>query len=107
MHIAHNIPIDADQVGNAAKLLKIGEFKLFAEAYRSWYGNEPSDEVLEPIFCRYLLENIVPFWVRSYVRHVLNDSELHKKVAGKRKAAACGYYVPIVCEFALIMYYLL
>jgi hypothetical protein len=97
---------DVYQVGFAARLLGMSDFKLFEAAYHAWHGKKPSEELREHFFNRFLLESVVPFWVRNYVRTFLNDPELQERL-GKKKVAACCYVVPIVVEYAVIMYFLL
>lgn len=98
---------DIYQIGFTAKLLETSEFKLFGDAYRTWYGEEISDKLLECCFNRYLLNNIVPFWVRSYVRKFFYDPDLQEHLDKKRKVAACCYIVPIVVEYVVVIYFLL
>ena len=98
---------DVYQVGFAARLQGTNEFKLFEDAYHTWHGEKPSEELLEHFFNRYILKNVVPFWVRNYVRTFLNDPALQKHLGRRRKIAACCYVVPIMVEYALIMYFLL
>ena len=107
MQQSANKSADVYRVGCAAKLLGINDFKLFEDAYHAWYGGKPSEELLEHLFNRYLLENTVPFWVRNYVRTFLNDAALQERLGRKRKVAACCYVAPIVVEYAVIMYFLL
>jgi hypothetical protein len=95
------------QVEFAARLLGTNEFKLFENAYQAWHGKKPSEKLLEHFFNRYLLENVVPFWVRNYVRTFINDPVLHERLGRKRRVAACCYVVPIVLEYTVIMYFLL
>jgi hypothetical protein len=45
--------------------------------------------------------------MRNYVRTFLNDPALHEHLGRRRKIAACCYVVPIMVEYALIMYFLL
>lgn len=98
---------DSGQVNFAARHLEKSEFRLFAAAYRAWYGEDASDAYLEPVFSRYLVDNTVPFWVRGYVRKILSDPDLQKNIVKKRKVAFWGYLMPLVFEFIVIMYFLL
>ena len=107
MQQSSNQSDDVYQVGFAARLLGMSDFQLFENAYHAWHGKKPSEELLEHFFNRFLLESVVPFWVRNYVRTFLNDPELQERLGKKRKVAACCYVVPIVVEYAVIMYFLL
>lgn len=74
----------------AAAVLEVREFKLFELAYREWYGKEPLSRVIEVHFSNYMFNKVIPTWVRSYSRHVV---ELHK--AGKLDPKAFGIYQPL------------
>jgi hypothetical protein len=52
---------DVYQVGFAARLLRMGEFKLFGDAYHARHGEKPSEELLEHFFNRYLLPKLSDF----------------------------------------------
>jgi len=77
------------------------------DAYHAWHGENPSENLLEHFSSHYLLESFVPFWVRNYVRTFFNDPDLQERLDKKRKVVACCYVVPIVVEYAVIMYFLL
>ena len=70
-------------------------------------GVNPPEDFLEHFFNRYLLESIVPFRMRNYVRKFVNDPNLQECLGKKRKVAACSYVIPIVVEYVVIMYLLL
>ena len=74
----------------AAAALEVKEFKLFELAYRDWYGKKPLSQVIEVHFSNYMFNNVIPAWVRSYSRHVV---ELHK--AGTLDPKAFGVYQPL------------
>jgi hypothetical protein len=66
---------DTDHVAISAGLLQVSEFCFFQVAYADWYGREISTPSLEPIFTRYMFDNVVPHWVRHLTRIVLSRSE--------------------------------
>ena len=66
---------DTDHVSISAGLLQVSEFRFFQVAYADWYGREISTRSLEPIFTRYMFDNVVPHWVRHLTRIVLSRSE--------------------------------
>lgn len=107
MQKASNYSDDAYQVEFAARQLGRSEFKLFGDAYQAWFGNKPAQELVEYCFNRYLHENVMPFWVRDYVRKFFYDPVLQKHLGKKRKVTACCYVVPIVVEYVVIIYFLL
>ena len=65
---------DALDLLTAAAALEVKEFTLFELAYREWYGRRPLAHVIEAHFSDYMFNNVVPAWVRSYSRRVV---ELH------------------------------
>ena len=56
-------------------LLEIKEFALFELAYKEWYGRAPLSRVIEAHFSNYMFHGIIPAWVTSYTRHVLELQE--------------------------------
>lgn len=74
----------------AAAALEVTEFKLFELAYREWYGRKPLPRVIEVHFSNYMFNNVIPTWVRSYSRGVV---ELHK--TGTLDPKAFGIYQPL------------
>ena len=58
-------------VAEASARLDLGEFDLFGQAYRWWFGRAPAAEQLERAFAAYMFHGTVPPWVRHYAREVL------------------------------------
>ena len=58
-------------LAHAAACLEVAEIRLFRNAYRHWYGEDPSDRQLDRIFCAYLFCGTIPFWVADYTRRIL------------------------------------
>lgn len=99
-------PMDPYLVGFAAKQMGMGEFQLFMKAYRAWYGEEPTEAMIEPYFKRYMTNSVAPFWVRHHARAYINNPDLRMKLAEEKKVSHIVYFVPLVVEYLLIMYYL-
>lgn len=99
-------PFKTEQIGYVATLLETGEFALFENAFEAWFGKEPSEEVIEPYYKKYQSEAIVPFWVRSYIRSVIKDSNLSHapKSALSTKLAL---FFPVVVFFIMLIYFLM
>ena len=74
----------------AAAALEVREFKLFELAYREWYGRRPIANVIEAHFSNYMFNKVIPAWVRSFSRRVV---ELHG--AGELDPKAFGVYQPL------------
>lgn len=74
----------------AAAALEVKEFKVFELAYREWYGKKPISHVIETHFSNYMFNNVIPVWVRSYSRQVV---DLHR--SGKLNPAEFGVYQPL------------
>ncbi len=45
------------------------EYQVFLDAYRDWYGREPTQHRLESLFGNYLKTGNLPHFVRHYARH--------------------------------------
>lgn len=74
----------------AAAALEVKEFKLFELAYREWYGRQPVAHVIEAHFSNYMFNKVIPAWVRSYSRRVV---DLHS--SGELDPKALGVYQPL------------
>ncbi len=96
----------AEQVAYASRLMEKGEFDLFSDAYVAWYGRKASEAEIESYFSRYIKRGVVPFWVRHKVRAFLSDPSLQKRLAKRRRVSLICYIVPLVAEYALLMYFL-
>ena len=59
-------------VMSAANTFEINEYEVFTLAYEAWYGRPAEIKEIEPTYARYLLDGIVPAWVRSYCRNFVN-----------------------------------
>ena len=59
-------------VMGAASTFEIDEFEVFTLAYEAWYGRPAEISEIEPSYARYLLEGVVPAWVRSYCRNFVS-----------------------------------
>lgn len=65
--------LSARQIREAARLQETDEFGLFVEAFEAWFGKEPSRDVIEPYYEKFLADETAPFWVRSYAKKVEQD----------------------------------
>ncbi len=99
-------PTDADIIGFAARRLNIGEFELFIRAYEEWYGEKPTEAMMEPFFGTYLKGAAAPFWARHYARRFMGDPELREQVVQEKRVSSAVYFIPLILEYLLIMYYL-
>ncbi len=99
-------PTDPDIIGFAAKRMNIGEFELFILAYEEWYGERPTEAMMEPFFGTYLKRSTAPFWARHYARRFLSAPELREEIAKEKRVSSAVYFIPIILEYLLIMYYL-
>lgn len=97
---------DVDLVGFAAKQMDTGDFDFFMKSYAAWYGEEPTEATIEPYFKKYLLNSVAPFWVRHYARNYLNDPELIDRLAKESKTTHLLYFIPLLFEYLIIIYYL-
>ena len=44
------------------------DYQIFGDAYRDWYGHEPTQNTLERVFGAYLKSGDLPHYVRHYAR---------------------------------------
>jgi hypothetical protein len=102
-----NKPTDTQKVYKASAWLGVSEFQIFCNAWQEWYNEKPSEKRIEPYFVNFLGEDVVPFWVRNYVRIILNRQDLLDKEKRRLTIGALTYYIPLLIFFILIMYILL
>ncbi len=63
----------AGPILEAAALLEVKEFDLFARAHRWWFGRRLDRERLERVFAAYMFRGVVPPWARHYAREILRE----------------------------------
>ncbi len=63
----------AGPILEAAALLEVKEFDLFALAHRWWFGRGAEARVLERVFAAYMFAGAVPPWARHYAREILRE----------------------------------
>jgi hypothetical protein len=100
-------PTDMQQVHMASALLGVSEFQVFCDAWQAWYNEKPSEKRIEPYFVDFLGQDAVPFWVRNYVRLILNRKDLLRNEKKRLIIRILTYYVPLLIFFILIMWALL
>ena len=52
----------------AKEALEISEYQIFFDAYRDWYGHEPSGSSLNTLFGEYLRSSELPHFVKHFAR---------------------------------------
>ncbi len=67
-------------ISKAAHLLKISEFKLFSEAYLTWFGDRADDKDLTQVFSQFIMFGELPIWADQFARSVLDDLEANRQV---------------------------
>lgn len=96
-------PTDIQQVFKAASWLGVSEFQVFCDAWQAWYDEKPAEKRIEPYFVNFLGQDAVPFWVRNYVRLILNRKDLQQKEQKRLTIGMLTYYLPLLIFFILIM----
>lgn len=94
-------------VSKASAWLGVSEFQIFCNAWQSWYDERPSEKGIELYFIDFLGRKSVPFWVRNYVRVILNRRDLLEEEKKRLIIGALTYYIPLLIFFILIMRVLL
>jgi len=97
-------PTDIQRVYKASAWLGINEFQIFFDAWQAWYNEKPSEKRIEPYYINFLEQEAVPFWVRNYVRSILNRNDLIKKEKKRLVIGALTYYLPLLIFFLIIMW---
>lgn len=100
-------PTDVQQVYKTAIWLGVGEFQVFCNAWQAWFNEKPADKRIEPYFVDFLGRDTVPFWVRNYVRGVLDREDLREAEKKRLTIGAVTFYIPLIFFFILIMWALL
>ena len=99
-----NEPTDTQRVYIASAWLGISEFQIFSDAWQAWYNEKPSEKRIEGYFINFLGQDAIPFWVRNYVRFILNRKDLIAKERRRLIIGALTYYVPLLIFFVVIMW---
>jgi hypothetical protein len=89
-----NEPTDIQLVYKASAWLGISDFQIFFDAWQAWYNEKPSEKRIEPYYMNFLEQEAIPFWVRNYVRFILNRNDLIKKEKRRLIIGALTYYLP-------------
>ncbi|KPK27059.1 MAG: hypothetical protein AMJ61_07030 [Desulfobacterales bacterium SG8_35_2] len=103
MFTKKNKPTDIQRVHKASAWLGVSEFQVFCDAWQAWYDEKPSEKRIEPYFVDFLGQDAVPFWVRNYVRLILNRKDLLAKEKKRLYVGVLTYYFPLLIFFILIM----
>ena len=96
-------PTDIQKVYKASAWLGVSEFQVFCDAWQAWYDEKPVEKRIEPFFVNFLRQDAVPFWVRNYVRVVLNRKDLLEKEKKRLVVGGLTFYIPLFIFFVLIM----
>ena len=91
-------------VYKASAWLEISEFQFFCEAWQAWYDEKPSEQRIEPYFIDFLDQHDPPFWVRNYVRFILNRKDLLEKERKRKIIGTLTYYIPLLVFFIIIIW---
>jgi hypothetical protein len=100
-----NSPSDIQLVYQASSWLGISEFQIFVDAWQAWYHEKPSEQRIEPYFVDFLQQNTIPFWVRNYVRFIINRKDLIAKEKKRLIIGTLTYYVPLLIFLGVIMWF--
>ena len=66
-------PADLDTLMLTREALDVSEFEVFRMAYAEWYGEKAPPSRLEKQFDDYLSSGALPFYVRHYCRHFVDN----------------------------------
>ena len=99
-----NEPTDTQLIYIASAWLGISEFQIFSDAWQAWYNEKPSEKRIEVYFINFLGQDAIPFWVRNYVRFIVNRKDLIEKEKRRVIIGTLTYYVPLLIFFVVIMW---
>ncbi len=68
-------------ISKAASLLNISEYRLFSEAYLTWFGDRASENDIAMVFAQFKMFGEVPQWANEFARSVLDDLEANRQVS--------------------------
>ena len=97
-------PTDIQLLYKASSWLGISEFQIFSDAWWQWYNEKPSEKRIESHYINFLEQGAIPFWVRNYVRSILNRKDLLAKEKKRLFIGIITYYVPLIIFFMIIMW---
>ncbi len=67
-------------IERAASLLKVSEYRLFTEAYLTWFGDRAEQQDIDDLFAQFKMYGEVPYWADGYARNVLEDIAANRHV---------------------------
>ena len=73
----HNTGLLADSraIAQTADVLGVSPLRIFELAYQEWHGRPATASQTETAFVAYLLDGVVPCWVRAFTRSTLHLCE--------------------------------
>ena len=86
-------------------MLQISEFELFQLAYRSWYGQTPTELQLTRAFDAYMVQTQVPMWVRAFsrqIQHLQDEGRLDRACFGLQSRPATGFWTRLIGVSSLL-----
>lgn len=90
----------------AAAALDTTEYTIFAIAYVHWFGRRAPHELIEQHFTAYMFQDMVPYWVHHFARHVLTLSQqgnLNPDDFGLKNPPATRHMVLIARIYTVIL----
>ncbi len=107
---------EIQRVLDTAAILEITEFEVFRLSYDRWFGTPANDAIIEPFFCNYMFEMVVPSWVNHFTRRVMalyNAERLDPTRYGifpkpfSHASARMGVQIAVILATVLICLFLL
>ena len=66
---------EVEAVQFVGQFLEVSEYEVFQLAYKDWYGKRMTSGTMDYRFENYLDEDVVPFWVWTFVKGVIKKYE--------------------------------
>lgn len=68
-------------IERAASLLNVSEYRLFTEAYLTYFGDRAELEDIDDLFAQFKMYGDVPPWANDYAKSVLDDIAANRQVS--------------------------
>lgn len=62
-----------NDLGQAASILKTGEYQILEQAYLNWHGACADENEITYLFTQYMQFGMIPHWAETFAKTVISD----------------------------------